>query len=63
MYWKWLSEYSTKRRWWCCVCWFRCTEMGHQMGESEGGLRARVFKLYIVDEIKKGSFHVSDIVH
>jgi len=37
--------------------------MGHQMGESEGGLRARVFKLYIVDEIKKGSFHVSDIVH
>jgi hypothetical protein len=24
------------------------------MGESENGLRARVFELYIVDEIKKG---------
>jgi len=30
--------------------------MGHQMGESESGLRARVFELYIVDEIKKGVF-------
>jgi len=26
------------------------------MGESESGLCARVFKLYIVDEIKRGFF-------
>ena len=52
-----------KRRWRCCVCWSRCTEMGHQMGEGESGLCASVFGLYIVDEIKKGSVHVSEIVH
>ena len=30
--------------------------MGHQMGESESGLCARVFELYIVDEIKREFF-------
>jgi hypothetical protein len=30
--------------------------MGHQMGESESRSCARVFELYIVDEIKKGVF-------
>ena len=30
--------------------------MGHQMGESGSGPSARVFELFIVDEIKKGVF-------
>ena len=53
MYSKWLYV-RTKWRWLCCVCWSRCTEIGHQMGESESGSCARVFQFYIEDEIKRG---------
>ena len=45
-----------KRRSWIYVCWSRCTEIGHQMGERESGSCACVFKVYIVDELQKGIF-------
>lgn len=39
-----------------CVCRLCCTEVEHWMGESGTGSCARVFDLYIMDEIKQGGF-------
>ena len=52
----------SNRMWWCRVCWLHCTEIEHQTGESKSGSCAHVFELYIVHEIVKGGFHLSEIV-
>ena len=49
-------RYVTFQVVWCCVYRPHCTEVEHQLGESESGSSSWVLELYVVHKAKEGIF-------